>query len=51
MDASVALLIANYETAKYRSPINSMYALAKKMKHLTVRDLSLFRITDFGQAD
>ena len=26
-----------------------MYALAKKMKHLTERDLSLFALTDFVQ--
>lgn len=29
--------------------IDDVYALAKKMKHLTARDLSLFTLTDFVQ--
>lgn len=29
--------------------IDDVYALAKKMKHLTARDLSLFNLTDFVQ--
>jgi hypothetical protein len=31
--------------------IDDVYALAKKMKHLTERDLSLFALTDFVQTD